>query len=239
MISVIDRKQTDNGTLKKYVADTYSELQDSSEKVCGNIAYCIEDKSWYLLNSSSEWVKLGNSEDLTEIWEAIKNSIPIGYIYIQLANQSYPTDLFGGTWTNVSSTYAGLFFRIEGGSAANFGNSQDMSIQSHRHYYSGTTSGNTHRHGQNVCNNDGDGLSNPSSKSQGPAVSYDPSNSANEYSSGYESGNGNWFSKSHTYRIYTDYNSHSHTFSGNTDYTGSTETRPVNTTIRIWKKIAN
>ena len=51
------------------------------------------------------------------------NSI-IGTVYIQFRGQSAPADIFGGTWSNVSSTYAGRFFRAEGGSAAAFGSQQ-------------------------------------------------------------------------------------------------------------------
>ena len=51
-------------------------------------------------------------------------AMPIGAIYIQYAAQADPTTLFGGTWENVSATYAGLFFRAEGGAAAAFGSTQ-------------------------------------------------------------------------------------------------------------------
>ena len=51
-------------------------------------------------------------------------AMPIGAIYIQYAAQADPTSLFGGTWENVSATYAGLFFRAEGGAAAAFGSTQ-------------------------------------------------------------------------------------------------------------------
>lgn len=50
--------------------------------------------------------------------------MPVGSIYLQLAGQAAPADLFGGTWSNVSASYAGLFFRAEGGKAASFGSSQ-------------------------------------------------------------------------------------------------------------------
>ena len=52
-------------------------------------------------------------------------SMPVGSIYVQYPNQSDPTTLFGGTWSNVSSSYAGRFFRAEGGSAAAFGSNQN------------------------------------------------------------------------------------------------------------------
>lgn len=55
--------------------------------------------------------------------------VPIGFVYIQFYGQSAPADIFGGTWSNVSSTYAGLFFRAEGGVAASFdGSTQAGSI---------------------------------------------------------------------------------------------------------------
>lgn len=56
----------------------------------------------------------------------IKGSAPVvGHVYIQFRGQSAPADLYPGTtWSNISSTYAGRFFRAEGGSAAAFGRTQ-------------------------------------------------------------------------------------------------------------------
>ena len=54
----------------------------------------------------------------------LKMSCPIGFIYVQYSGQSDPTSLFGGTWQNISSSYAGRFFRAEGGSAVAFGSNQ-------------------------------------------------------------------------------------------------------------------
>jgi hypothetical protein len=48
-------------------------------------------------------------------------TIPIGFIYVQLPGQSQPAAIWPEyTWTNVSNTYAGLFFRAEGGMAGEF-----------------------------------------------------------------------------------------------------------------------
>ena len=58
-------------------------------------------------------------------------TLPIGSIYIQLKGQSAPSDLFGGTWENISSSYAGRFFRAEGGNAAAFGSDQGQSVYPH------------------------------------------------------------------------------------------------------------
>lgn len=50
---------------------------------------------------------------------------PLGFIYLQLRDQADPNTLFPGTtWENISSTYAGMFFRAEGGAAASFGSQQ-------------------------------------------------------------------------------------------------------------------
>ncbi len=49
---------------------------------------------------------------------------PIGMIYVQFNGQAEPSSIFGGKWSNISSTYAGKFFRAEGGQAASFGSSQ-------------------------------------------------------------------------------------------------------------------
>ena len=56
-------------------------------------------------------------------WDDV-SSVPVGFVYVQYAGQAAPADLFGGTWDNISDTYAGLFFRAEGGDAATFGETQ-------------------------------------------------------------------------------------------------------------------
>ena len=57
-------------------------------------------------------------------WRELTSGMPVGSIYIQFSGQSAPSDLFGGAWSNISNSYAGLFFRAEGGAAAAFGGSQ-------------------------------------------------------------------------------------------------------------------
>ncbi|GHV20769.1 hypothetical protein FACS189494_05170 [Spirochaetia bacterium] len=60
---------------------------------------------------------------------------PVGSIYIRYPTISgmttvpLPADKFGGTWANVSSYYAGRFFRVEGGNAAAFGSAQADAIR--------------------------------------------------------------------------------------------------------------
>ena len=56
--------------------------------------------------------------------------LPIGFIYFQLRGQSTPDVLFGtsGKWQDISSTYAGEFFRAVGGDAASFGGKQNEGL---------------------------------------------------------------------------------------------------------------
>lgn len=63
-----------------------------------------------------------------------KNPAPIGMMYIQFNGKSAPGDIFVGTWTDRSSTWAGRFFRAMGGAAATpFGTAQDDAFQGHQH----------------------------------------------------------------------------------------------------------
>ena len=43
---------------------------------------------------------------------------------MQFPGESAPADIYGGEWTNISSQFAGQFFRAEGGNAAVFGGTQ-------------------------------------------------------------------------------------------------------------------
>lgn len=55
--------------------------------------------------------------------------MPVGHIYVQLPSQPEPSVLYPrATWANISSSYTGSFFRVEGGNAASFGVHQDESV---------------------------------------------------------------------------------------------------------------
>ncbi|CAG2103000.1 unnamed protein product [Medioppia subpectinata] len=48
--------------------------------------------------------------------------LPVGFIYVQLPSQADPKTLWPkSTWSDVTSAYAGQFFRAEGGGSLNFG----------------------------------------------------------------------------------------------------------------------
>jgi hypothetical protein len=69
-------------------------------------------------------------------WYDLEWHIPrIGFTYIQLYNEPTPATLWGGTWSNVSSSYPGRFLRPEGGGAAAWGSTQTDQNKSHVHKY--------------------------------------------------------------------------------------------------------
>lgn len=77
---------------------------------------------WMILQYDSTQGKWVLQNPATGI--ASKPTMPVGSVYVQFSGQTDPTTLFGGTWDNISDTYAGLFFRAEGGDAATFGETQ-------------------------------------------------------------------------------------------------------------------
>lgn len=138
------------------------------------------------------------------------NPMPIGSVYVQFANQPDPTSLFGGTWSNISNSYAGLFFRAEGGAAAAFGGSQGGGLPN--------ASGEFKPGGGNYV-----GPSEASTASGMFSMVYDKDDSTYRAS---ESGGYN------TYKFAANLSR------SNSLYGAATEVRPVNSTIRIWKRTA-
>ena len=61
---------------------------------------------------------------------SVVGNLPIGFIYFQLRGQSTPDVLFNttGKWQDISSTYAGEFFRAVGGNSASFGVTQSEGL---------------------------------------------------------------------------------------------------------------
>lgn len=60
----------------------------------------------------------------------VVGNLPIGFIYFQLRGQATPDILFGtsGKWQDISSTYAGEFFRAVGGNSGSFGGTQNEGL---------------------------------------------------------------------------------------------------------------
>lgn len=137
-------------------------------------------------------------------------TMPVGAIYVQFSGQTDPTTLFGGTWDNISSTYAGLFFRAEGGDAATFGETQ--------------TSGAPNITGSmSVENNNIAFLTNSASLTVSGCFASPIM------------GNGATFAGSQTTRpIGVNFSA----ANANETYGAADEIRPANSTIRIWKRTA-
>jgi hypothetical protein len=125
-----------------------------------------------------------------------KGYLPIGFIYFQIRDQPEPGTIFEGTWENISGQYAGLFFRVEGGNAASFGNNQGDNVGNHKHEISASENNRSPNRGGNHA----DGVE--------------------PY----------WTSS-----YYTENNQDSIALALQPDLI---ETRPKNTTIRVWKRIS-
>ena len=129
---------------------------------------------------------------------------PIGMSYIQFPNMSSPIDLgWPGTWTNVSSEYAGDFFRAEGGEANPFDNTEQSDAIRNMTGYINAESGGYGELGS----------------SSGVFYSSDSNNRAATGVTGYTN--------------YSRVN-----FDVSRQVPTASENRPVNKTIRIWKRTA-
>ncbi|XP_037036061.1 uncharacterized protein LOC119074162 [Bradysia coprophila] len=95
------------------------ELQDNElirDKQIANMSNQLRD----LRNNQSDW------HNITSQLKYLQNNpVPIGFIYVQLRNQSEPGALWvNTTWQEITSQYAGLFFRAVGEGSAAFGVTQ-------------------------------------------------------------------------------------------------------------------
>lgn len=83
-----------------------------------------------LNNTDYVYIFADNAVKKITLTNLVNKIIPIGFIYFQLRGQSTPDALFGtsGKWQDISSTYAGEFFRAVGGDAASFGGKQNEGL---------------------------------------------------------------------------------------------------------------
>lgn len=103
--------------LQNALLDARKELQDSLEDVKKQLKDSEENTKQ--MKSSLEDAK-------NHINSLQQNTVPIGFIYIQLPDQPEPSALWSiMEWKDVSSEYAGLFFRVLGGASAAFGTTQN------------------------------------------------------------------------------------------------------------------
>jgi hypothetical protein len=97
-----------------------------------------EDKTGFRLTPDGKLIAshgIFNKVETFDMKINAKGYLPIGFVYFQLRGQPSPNDIFAGTWQNISSSFAGMFFRAEGGNAAEFGSSQSSNVGEHSHQY--------------------------------------------------------------------------------------------------------
>jgi len=144
--------------------------------------------------------QFGSRVDAAKMW------VPVGFVYIQFPGMSLPSDLMMGTWSNISSNFAGDFFRAEGGNALAF-EKGEQAPQNLSHSHGGVSGGmsgnNPHSHSMNTSTD----TSWNGYVGKGKYADYGFSTNATDIS--------------HTHSIASD---------------GGSEARPINRTIRIWQR---
>ena len=115
LLVVCQKKQTSKTVLMQELQNLKSEFRD------------------FITHMKGELVAKDKEEDTIK-----PEPLPIGFIYTQLPRQQSPQELWPlMKWVDVTSEYAGLFFRAEGGDSRQFGKVQDdqtrrlTSVKSH------------------------------------------------------------------------------------------------------------
>lgn len=125
----------------RYYLSLYHKFSSSKFELSGAM-YNLLPEFQTVLESDLEVIQEGIIETITESLTVTgrypKGTLPVGTVYVQYPNQSEPASIFGGTWSNISSQYAGRFFRAEGGNAVAFGSGQaeGLPYMVHEHTYS-------------------------------------------------------------------------------------------------------
>lgn len=79
-----------------------------------NLVICEKNQKWTL------------DQLQTIVTNILNNPVPVGFIYVRLPNEKSPLEIWPTMeWEDVSSDYAGLFFRAVGGNSASFGTVQE------------------------------------------------------------------------------------------------------------------
>ena len=169
-------------------------------------------------NGTPAWVVVGNpvvlsSSTYTIYADGQMAGCPsIGSIYVQYPNELSPDKIwFIASWQNISSNYAGAFFRAAGGNAQGFDNqssAQGDLVKNHAHPMT-HKHGMRHRHGLGIQVGSYGGTF-------GSGIAVEGSS------------NTGWYEGS------TD----DYTGSTSDNASGGVENRPTNYTVQIWKRIA-
>jgi len=158
---------------------------------------------------------LGTSEIKTNSAELY----PVGFVYIQFPNQSSPADLFPDyRWENITPQYAGAFFRVEGGNASAFESGlQDDATATTGLNTSLVSCPFTTTHAHCLCP-----VRTTMERNRTRCVNCGVGNQT--------------ISCNICQCVYTTPSANGHTH--NVTLTGGVETRPINYTIRLWKRTA-
>ena len=80
-----------------------------------NLVVCEKEQTWSLKKMQ------------TLLVQTMQNPVPLGFIYVQLPKEKSPQEIWPWmSWTDVSSTYDSVFFRVAGSKgAAAFGDVQE------------------------------------------------------------------------------------------------------------------
>jgi hypothetical protein len=104
-----------------------------SDVLCNkkNLVVCQKMQTWSLsrlqktLLDARKELRDSLEDARNHIKNIERNPIPIGFIYVQLPKEKSPNEIWPWMiWNDVSSAYAGVFFRVPGGEAASFGQVQ-------------------------------------------------------------------------------------------------------------------
>ena len=101
----------------KLLAETVVELKHSLQQTTSKLA---DTENKLAKTEKTLTSKLAQTE--TKLEKLKKENIPIGFTYVQLPKDKAPGELWPSmTWTDISSEYEGVFFRVVGGGAGGFG----------------------------------------------------------------------------------------------------------------------
>ncbi len=79
-----------------------------------NLVVCEKKQTW-------------SNAKMQEIIETmLRNPVPLGFIYVQLPKENSPLEIWPWmSWTDISPSFNGVFFRVASGNAASFGTVQE------------------------------------------------------------------------------------------------------------------
>ncbi|KAH9401819.1 chromatin-modulating protein mrc1, partial [Tyrophagus putrescentiae] len=123
------------------VADEGSEGKWVDERCARkNLAVCQKTQLPSVLSLAETVFHLKHSLEETnkKVAQLEKEAIPIGFTYVQLPKDKAPSELWPSlTWTDISSEYEGVFFRVVGGGAGSFGMVQQENAPRLERVYAG------------------------------------------------------------------------------------------------------